>query len=455
MRPLSASEIYQGCRTSSSNSIFSESPRSQDLGQYSRTARALYEGFLTSDPSEFSHDNNSTTTSSHTEDDHDDQHSGLIDPRENISQLWLAASDSSSQRDAIISAAETHQSPRYSASSDTERIFTDHFRKPLAGAETLKRVFLGKLGDGTDVAMKVLSPQLWEYSSNHFNQFKSKVEKFAGLEHGNLLRIVEYCLSTNVLIMEHMTGGNLTRFIDNSAVTGDHTLTWVQRIQIALDIAQGLEYLHHFCHPPMIHGNVKMTNILLDQNLNAKLAEPGYSNFTDLDKHRDVYDFGTVLWSLITGLTPSVLKTLYLTDDDMLKRSWGRHSGIIPDTLRAIAHEFSKFPRRPQGCQPRLQLGYPGDTLRGSLDSVSLVIKIAGDCTFSNRIDMPAMSLVVNDLRLCLNLAHLAPPHSSLPSPLVPLPLPLPHHPHPLRCPPPPPSPSPSAYIYGFLYTML
>ncbi|KAL0452884.1 UNVERIFIED_CONTAM: putative receptor-like protein kinase [Sesamum latifolium] len=106
-------------------------------------------------------------------------------------------------------------------------------------------------------------------------------------------------------------------------------LTWHLRMKIALDAARGLEYLHEHCHPPVIHRDLKSSNILLDSNFNAKLSDfglaildgtqnknniklsgtlgyvaPEYLLDGKLTDKSDVYAFGVVLLELLLGRKP-------------------------------------------------------------------------------------------------------------------------------------------------------
>ncbi|KAG9441409.1 hypothetical protein H6P81_017263 [Aristolochia fimbriata] len=424
--PLSGKEIYQGCRTPSINSKFSASPGSPDLGP-SSSAREFYQGF----PSSSESSGFSLTSTGTEDDDGDREQPSLIEPRKKIGKIFrFRFTNSAVQR-------------RRYRRADIERI-TGHFRRPINNGETPEKVYYGKLADGTDVAVKVLSSELW-HSSTYFNQFKLMIEQYMDLEHKNLLRIIGYYFgkSFSALIMEYMPGGDLTILsgvpfffslplppgktnedfsrlfkLFTSIESLDHKLpTWAQQIQIALDVAQGLEYLH--CSPPVIHGNVKLANILLDKNLIAKLAEPRYMVPSHFDKQRDVHDFGTVLWFLITGLSPSILKTTYLTADDM-DRSWelpslsldtddpslqfDSNDARVPDVLIDTALKFSDSLWRLAGMSTStFQPSTHGELPRGLFDSVCLGIKIAGACAFAGE---PAMTLVVHALKVCLKLAN-------------------------------------------------
>ncbi|BFG24358.1 hypothetical protein CerSpe_106320 [Prunus speciosa] len=79
------------------------------------------------------------------------------------------------------------------------------------------------------------------------------------------------------LVYEFMFNGNLTARLSDKA----NVLTWEGRLQIAIDAAQGLQYLHHSCTPPIIHGDVKSANILLNETFQAKISDYGISrNFS-------------------------------------------------------------------------------------------------------------------------------------------------------------------------------
>ncbi|KAK3138220.1 hypothetical protein QOZ80_5AG0365990 [Eleusine coracana subsp. coracana] len=129
------------------------------------------------------------------------------------------------------------------------------------------------------------------------------------------------------LVYEYMPEGTLQDHIGGNRRVGRY-LTWRQRLQIAFESAQGLEYLHKGCNPPLIHRDVKATNILLNENLEAKIADFGLSKTFDrrndhvstimlvgtpgyldpeyqatmqLTTKSDVYSFGVVLLELVTG----------------------------------------------------------------------------------------------------------------------------------------------------------
>ncbi|CAD6251868.1 unnamed protein product [Miscanthus lutarioriparius] len=152
------------------------------------------------------------------------------------------------------------------------------------------------------------------------------------IHHKNLVSLIGYCKDKNhfALVYEYMPEGNLQ---DHLRDTSTHKpLTWEQRLQIALDAAQGLEYLHVACKPALIHRDVKSRNILLTTDLGAKIADFGLTKaFSDSETHittepagtvgyldpeyyrsyrisekSDVYSFGVVLLELMTGHSPIV-----------------------------------------------------------------------------------------------------------------------------------------------------
>ncbi|XP_059458248.1 LRR receptor-like serine/threonine-protein kinase IOS1 [Corylus avellana] len=177
--------------------------------------------------------------------------------------------------------------------------------------------------DDTQVAVKMLSPS----SIQGFQRFQSEVKLLMKVHHRNLTTLVGFCYegSNMWLIYEYMANGNLKEHLSGEKA---NILNWEDRIQIATDAAQGLEYLHRGCKPPIIHRDVKSTHILLTENFHAKLADFGLSKIfpcdggshmsTDvagspgyldpeyyisnkLTEKSDVYSFGVVLLEIITS----------------------------------------------------------------------------------------------------------------------------------------------------------
>ncbi|GLT69267.1 hypothetical protein SLA2020_414290 [Shorea laevis] len=116
--------------------------------------------------------------------------------------------------------------------------------------------------DDTQVAVKMLSPS----SVQGFQQFQSEVKLLMRVHHRNLTTLVGYCYEgTNMgLIYEYMGNGDLQAHLSGEKA---NILNWEDRLRIATDAAQGLEYLHHGCRPPIIHRDVKCTNILGYKNI--------------------------------------------------------------------------------------------------------------------------------------------------------------------------------------------
>ncbi|XP_030528556.1 receptor protein-tyrosine kinase CEPR1 [Rhodamnia argentea] len=159
---------------------------------------------------------------------------------------------------------------------------------------------------------------------------KTEVETLGSVRHKNIVKLYSYFSSRDcsLLVYEYMPNGNLYEALHK----GPFHLDWPIRHQIALGIAQGLAYLHHDLLPPIIHRDIKSTNILLDANYQPKVADfgiakvlqarggkdstttviagtygylaPEYAYSSKATTKCDVYSFGVVLMELITGKRP-------------------------------------------------------------------------------------------------------------------------------------------------------
>ncbi|KAL2925025.1 hypothetical protein RDABS01_007670 [Bienertia sinuspersici] len=213
-----------------------------------------------------------------------------------------------------------------------------------------------------------------------------------------------YCEEGTImaLIYKHVANGNLQQHLSEKNVK---VLCWKERLQIAIDAAQGLDYLHSGCNPSIVHRDMKTSNILLDENLHAKISDfgiskvfsaectesavttnvvgthgyldPEYYSTQRLHKKSDVYSFGVVLLELITGL-PSIIT----------------RSGEPIHIVAWIA--------------PKLESGdidnIVDNRLQGNYNTTSAwkALEIAMLCVSTTGIHRPSMNEVVVDLNDCL-----------------------------------------------------
>jgi serine/threonine protein kinase len=152
---------------------------------------------------------------------------------------------------------------------------TNDFDEGLViGAGGFGKVYRATLPDGTSVAVKRASPE----SRQGAREFRTEIELLSGLRHRHLVSLVGYCDEGDemILLYEYMEHGSLrSRLYGASAATA--ALGWAQRLEACAGAARGLLYLHTALTKPVIHRDVKSSNILLDGGLAAKVADFGLS----------------------------------------------------------------------------------------------------------------------------------------------------------------------------------
>ncbi|WJX22863.1 Chitin elicitor receptor kinase 1 [Trifolium repens] len=232
-------------------------------------------------------------------------------------------------------------------------------------------------------------------------EFLAELKVLTHVHHLNLVRLIGYCVEGSLfLVYEYIENGNLSQHLRG---TEKDPLSWPARVQIALDSARGLEYIHEHTVPVYIHRDVKSANILIDKNFRGKVADfgltklteygssslqtrlvgtfgympPEYAQYGEVSPKIDVYAFGVVLFELISG-KQAIVKT---------NEPQSESKGLV-----ALFEEVLVLP------DPKEDLGKFVDTRLGEnypVDSVFKMCQLAKACTHENAQLRPSMRSIV------------------------------------------------------------
>ncbi|XP_031130292.1 LRR receptor-like serine/threonine-protein kinase FLS2 [Ipomoea triloba] len=147
----------------------------------------------------------------------------------------------------------------------------------VIGAGSFGTVYRGILEDGTVLAIKVFNVQL----EDAFESFIVECKIMFDIHHRNLVKLLGYCSNPNfiALILEYMPKGNL----DDWLYTQDRFLDITQRLNIMIDVAYALEYLHYGYPKPVVHCDLKPSNILLDEDMVGHVGDFGIAKLLGSD----------------------------------------------------------------------------------------------------------------------------------------------------------------------------
>ncbi|RWR73531.1 receptor-like protein kinase HSL1 [Cinnamomum micranthum f. kanehirae] len=221
--------------------------------------------------------------------------------------------------------------------SEVVRGLTESNQIGSGGAGKVYRIAIGN-GSGEVVAVK----KIWNCTGTDKKlekEFEAEIDILGRIRHSNVVKLL-CCISSEdskLLVYEYMENGSLDRWIHGKTKGGSDMdsvlgrigrLDWPTRFQIAIGAARGLCYMHHSCSPPIVHRDVKSSNILLDSEFKARIADfglarmlakhgmpepmsgvagsygyvaPEYAYTTRVNEKCDVYSFGVVLLELVTG----------------------------------------------------------------------------------------------------------------------------------------------------------
>ncbi|KAI3945820.1 hypothetical protein MKW98_023094 [Papaver atlanticum] len=199
----------------------------------------------------------------------------------------------------------------------------------LIGSGGFGDVYKAQLKDGSIVAVK----KLIQISGQGDREFTAEMETIGKVKHRNLVPLLGYCKvgEERLLVYEYMRFGSLEDVLHDRK-KGGIKLKWSARRKIAIGAAKGLAFLHHMCVPHIIHRDMKSSNVLLDENLEARVSDFGMARLMSaMDTHLsvstlagtpgyvppeyyqsfrcsakgDVYSYGVVLLELLTGKQPT------------------------------------------------------------------------------------------------------------------------------------------------------
>ncbi|KAK1421974.1 hypothetical protein QVD17_24781 [Tagetes erecta] len=277
------------------------------------------------------------------------------------------------------------------------------------GSGGFGKVYKGYLDNATNiiVAIKRLNPS----SSQGFQEFLTEIAFLSKLRHVHLVSMIGYYKDNEemMLVYEYMAHGTLREHLYK---TNNPHLSWKRRLDICIGAARGLHYLHSGEKRPIIHRDIKSTNILLDENWVAKVSDfglsklgskdpskthvstmvkgsfgyidPEYCRTQHLTEKSDVYSFGVVLFEVLCA-RPAVVQ--WARDEEVSLAEWGK-TCYRKGTLLEIV-------------DPKLS----GEVAPGCLMKFG---EVASSCLHEEGSERPAMEEIVWGLEFALQLQEYA-----------------------------------------------
>ncbi|KAH0713622.1 hypothetical protein KY289_009581 [Solanum tuberosum] len=258
----------------------------------------------------------------------------------------------------------------------------------MIGLGAFSSVYRGNLEEnGTFVAIKVLKLQVRGASKS----FLTECEALRHIKHRNLVKLLTSSSSIDnqgnefkALIYEYMANGNLANWLHNRSTDGEEnhepkTLNMLQRLNVIIDVASALDYLHHQSGTPLTHCDIKPNNVLLDEDFVAHLE---YATGNTFSTYGDIYSYGILLLETFTGRSPS---------DEIFKDGLNLHDFVkraIPEQVKDIS-------------DPKLVYDERGRLINNkTIECLTLIIRVGIACSVESAKDRMDIANVVNELNV-------------------------------------------------------
>ncbi|XP_076940069.1 uncharacterized protein LOC143609094 [Bidens hawaiensis] len=314
----------------------------------------------------------------------------------------------------------------------------------IGGGGSFGRVYKGKVphGDGLNtIVAKLLNTRLGQEEKLFWNELQILLE----YKHENIIGLVGYCDETDekVIVYEYAQRRSLDRYVS------DASLTWIQRLNICIDVASALDFLHRGREATVIaHGDIKTTNILLNDDWKAKLSGFGLSLINPLNqetncnidhscgtlehldllyiksgsgfsnKEADIHSFGVVLFEILCGRSTNAIHKYeghYLPDFIRKNFEEGKHDEIVLKQIKEqiVPKSLTTFQTIAYQCLHQEREKRP--TSKEVLMELKKALEIQEE-----RVQCPNMEQIANRLEILSrelrkkNLEHLRIPFSDI-----------------------------------------